>query len=278
MLAMFQYEFLQNAFLSGLIIGVIAPLLGVFIVVRKLSLIADALSHVTLTGIAASLLLSKEFPAIFANLNPLYLGMGFSVGGSLFIERLRNVYKHYQELAIPIILSGGVGLGAIFISMANGFNVDLFSYLFGSVSAVSRTDLWIIAIISVVVVFTVIFLYKELFLLSFDEEHAKTSGIPAKMIHFIFIVLVALVIAIPMRIVGVLLGSALMTLPVAAALKIAKSFKQTIFISILFGEIAVIGGLFTAYYLNLAPGGTIVVLAILVLLATILFKKWQVNR
>ncbi|WP_455662407.1 metal ABC transporter permease [Pradoshia sp.] len=278
MLAMFQYEFLQNAFLSGLIIGVIAPLLGVFIVVRKLSLIADALSHVTLTGIAASLLLSKEFPAIFANLNPLYLGMGFSVGGSLFIERLRNVYKHYQELAIPIILSGGVGLGAIFISMANGFNVDLFSYLFGSVSAVSRTDLWIIAIISVVVVFTVIFLYKELFLLSFDEEHAKTSGIPAKTIHFIFIVLVALVIAISMRIVGVLLVSALMTLPVAAALKIAKSFKQTIFISILFGELAVIGGLFTAYYLNLAPGGTIVVLAILVLLATILFKKWQVNR
>ena len=119
----------------------------------------------TLTGIAASLLLSKEFPALFANLNPLYLGMGFSVGGSLFIERLRNVYKHYQELAIPIILSGGVGLGAIFISMANGFNVDLFSYLFGSVSAVGRTDLWIITIISVVVVFTVIFLYKELFVL-----------------------------------------------------------------------------------------------------------------
>ena len=278
MLAMFQYEFLQNAFLSGLIIGVIAPLLGVFIVVRKLSLIADALSHVTLTGIAASLLLSKEFPALFANLNPLYLGMGFSVGGSLFIERLRSVYKHYQELAIPIILSGGVGLGAIFISMANGFNVDLFSYLFGSVSAVGRADLWIIAIISIIVVFTVIFLYKELFLLSFDEEHAKTSGISAKTIHFIFIVLVALVIAISMRIVGVLLVSALMTLPVAAALKVAKSFKQTIFKSILFGEIAVIGGLFSAYYLNLAPGGTIVVLAILVLLATILFKKWQVTR
>ena len=278
MLAMFQYEFLQNAFISGLIIGVIAPLLGVFIVVRKLSLIADALSHVTLTGIAASLLLSKEFPAMFANLNPLYLGMGFSVGGSLFIERLRSVYKHYQELAIPIILSGGVGLGAIFISMANGFNVDLFSYLFGSVSAVGRTDLWVITIISVIVVFTVSFLYKELFLLSFDEEHAKTSGISAKTIHFIFIVLVALVIAISMRIVGVLLVSALMTLPVAAALKVAKSFKQTIFVSILFGEIAVIGGLFSAYYLNLAPGGTIVVLAILVLLATILFKKWQVNR
>ena len=276
MFSMFQYEFLQNAFLAGIVIGIIAPLLGVFIVVRKLSLIADALSHVTLTGIAFSLLLSKEVPAL-ATMNPLYMGMAFSVTGSLFIERLRSVYKHYQELAIPIILSGGVGLGAIFISLANGFTTDLFGYLFGSVSAVSRTDLWIVLAISIAVIAIVILLYKELFLLSFDEEHAKTSGIPAKAIHFVFIVLVALVIAISMRIVGVLLVSSLMTLPVAAALKVAKGFKQTIFISILFGEIAVIGGLFTSYYLNLAPGGTIVVLAILILLMTILVKKWKMT-
>ncbi len=276
MLSMFQYEFLQNAFLAGIVIGIIAPLLGVFIVVRKLSLIADALSHVTLTGIAFSLLLSKEVPAL-GPINPLYMGMAFSVTGSLFIERLRSVYKHYQELAIPIILSGGVGLGAIFISLANGFTTDLFGYLFGSVSAVSRTDLWIVLAISIAVIAVVILLYKELFLLSFDEEHAKTSGIPAKVIHFIFIVLVALVIAISMRIVGVLLVSSLMTLPVAAALKVAKGFKQTIFISILFGELAVIGGLFTSYYLNLAPGGTIVVLAIIILLLTILIKKWRMT-
>ena len=276
MFSMFQYEFLQYAFLAGIVIGIIAPLLGVFIVVRKLSLIADALSHVTLTGIAFSLLLSKEVPAL-ATMNPLYMGMAFSVTGSLFIERLRSVYKHYQELAIPIILSGGVGLGAIFISLANGFTTDLFGYLFGSVSAVSRTDLWIVLAISIAVIAIVLFLYKELFLLSFDEEHAKTSGIPAKAIHFVFIVLVALVIAISMRIVGVLLVSSLMTLPVAAALKVAKGFKQTIFISILFGEIAVIGGLFTSYYLNLAPGGTIVVLAILILLITIVIKKWKMT-
>ena len=276
MFSMFQYEFLQNAFLAGIVVGIIAPLLGVFIVVRKLSLIADALSHVTLTGIAFSLLLSKEVPAL-ATMNPLYMGMAFSVTGSLFIERLRSVYKHYQELAIPIILSGGVGLGAIFISLANGFTTDLFGYLFGSVSAVSRTDLWIVLAISIAVIAIVILLYKELFLLSFDEEHAKTSGIPAKAIHFVFIVLVALVIAISMRIVGVLLVSSLMTLPVAAALKVAKGFKQTIFISILFGELAVIGGLFTSYYLNLAPGGTIVVLAILILLITIMIKKWKMT-
>ncbi|HJV31667.1 MAG TPA: metal ABC transporter permease [Bacillales bacterium] len=272
-----HYEFLQNALLTGLMIGLLAPLLGVFIVVRRLSLIADALSHVTLAGIAASLLLEK-YVAAFSGLNPLYLGMVFSVGGSLFIEKLRGVYKHYQELAIPIILSSGIGLGVIFISLANGFNTDLFSYLFGSVTAVSRIDLWVILIISVFVILLVILLYKELFLLSFDEEHAKASGIAAKSIHFVFIVMVALVIAASMRIVGILLVSSLMTLPVAAAIRIAKGFKQTIFLSIIFGEIAVLGGLFTAYYLNLAPGGTIVMIAVAILVFAIIFKKTTVNK
>lgn len=267
-----QYEFLQNAFLTGMIIGVIAPLLGVFIVVRRLSLIADALSHVTLAGIAASLLLEKKF-LFLSGLNPLYMGMAFSVGGSLFIEKLRTVYKHYQELAIPIILSGGIGLGVIFISLADGFNTDLFSYLFGSVSAVSRTDLWTILVISLLVIALVVMLYKELFLLSFDEEYARATGIAAKSLHFVFIVMVALVIAASMRIVGILLVSSLMTLPVAASIRFAKGFKQTIFFSILFGEISVLGGLFLSYYLDLAPGGTIVMIAVLILVLAIWFKK-----
>lgn len=272
-----QYEFLQNAFLTGMIIGVIAPLLGVFIVVRRLSLIADALSHVTLAGIAASLLLEKKF-LVFSGINPLYMGMAFSVAGSLFIEKLRTVYKHYQELAIPIILSGGIGLGVIFISLADGFNTDLFSYLFGSVSAVSRTDLWTIAIISILVIILVVLLYKELFLLSFDEEYARATGIAAKTLHFIFIVMVALVIAASMRIVGILLVSSLMTLPVAASIRFAKGFKQTIFFSILFGEISVLGGLFLSYYLDLAPGGTIVMIAVLILVLAIWFKKRASSR
>ncbi|MFT9596248.1 metal ABC transporter permease [Mesobacillus sp.] len=272
-----QYEFLQNAFLTGMIIGVIAPLLGVFIVVRRLSLIADALSHVTLAGIAASLLLEKKF-MLFSGLNPLYMGMAFSVGGSLFIEKLRTVYKHYQELAIPIILSGGIGLGVIFISLADGFNTDLFSYLFGSVSAVSRADLWTILIISILVIVLVVLLYKELFLLSFDEEYARATGIAAKTLHFIFIVMVALVIAASMRIVGILLVSSLMTLPVAASMRFAKGFKQTIFFSILFGEISVLGGLFLSYYLDLAPGGTIVMIAVLILALAIWLKKRAATR
>src|SRR5690606_32225668 len=268
----FQYEFLQNAFLSGLLIGFIAPLLGVFIVVRRLSLIADALSHVTLAGIAASLLLERKL-GLSQPINPIYMGMTFSVVGSLFIERLRTVYKHYQELAIPIILSGGVGLGVIFISLADGFNTELFNYLFGSVSAVSRSDLYVILAISVAVLIVIIFLYKELFLLSFDEEYAHASGIQAKSIHFAFMVLIALVIAISMRVVGILLVSSLMTLPVAASMRIARGFKQTIFYAIIFGEISVVGGLISAYYLDLAPGGTIVMIAITILLFTILFKK-----
>lgn len=267
-----QYEFLQNAFITGAIIGIIAPLLGVFIVVRRLSLIADALSHVTLAGIAASLLLQKQF-SLFVNLNPLYLGIAFSVTASIFIEKLRSVYKQYQELAIPIILSGGMGLGVIFISLADGFNTDLYSYLFGSVSAVSRSDLWTIVLISIFVVIIISLLYKELFLLSFDEEYAKASGIAAKSVHFIFIVMVALVIAASMRIVGILLVSSLMTLPVAASIRIAKGFKQTILYSVIFGEASVLGGLVISYYLNLAPGGTIVALAILILVLTISIKK-----
>jgi zinc transport system permease protein len=270
--AIFTYEFLQNAFLSGAIIGVIAPLLGAFIVVRRLSLIADALSHVTLSGIAAGLLLGQTFPALSA-INPLYFGMAFSVGGSLMVERLRNVYRHYQELAIPIMMSGGIGLGVIFISIADGFNTDLFSYLFGSVSAVSRNDLYAVVGISIIVLITVYLLYKELFVLSFDEEYAKASGIPAKAVHLVFIILTALVIAVSMRIVGVLLVSALMTLPVAAAMRIAKGFKQTIGLSVLFGEVSVITGLISAFYLDLAPGGTIVVTSILLLLGVILWNK-----
>lgn len=267
-----HYQFLQNAFASGIIIGFIAPLLGVFIVVRRLSLISDALSHVTLAGIAGSLYLSQSVAAL-ALLNPLYLGIAASVTGSLFIERLRRMYKHYEELAIPIIMSAGLGFSAIFISLAEGFSSDLFSYLFGSVSAVSRQDLWIVVCIAIIVIVFLTVFFKELFVLSFDEEYARASGLPAKWIHILFMIVTALVIAGSMRIVGILLVSSLMTLPVAAAMRIAKSFKHAIIFSVVFGELAVIIGLVSAFYLDLAPGGTIVVTSIIILLLTILVKK-----
>ncbi|WP_078379682.1 metal ABC transporter permease [Sutcliffiella halmapala] len=270
--AFIQFEFLRNAFYTGILIGFLAPLLGVFVVVRRLSLIADALSHVTLAGIAASLLLEKRF-GMFVGLSPIYFGMAFSVTGALFIEKLRGVYKHYQELAIPIILSSGIGLGVIFISLADGFNTDLFNFLFGSVSAVTSADFWTIFVIAIIVVMTLTVFYKEMFILSFDEEHAKVSGVNARVFHLIFIIMVALVIAASMRIVGILLVSSLMTLPVAASMRLSRGFKQTIFLAILFGEIAVIGGLITSFYLDLAPGGTIVIISVLILITTILWNK-----
>src|SRR5699024_6012420 len=135
-----DFDFLRHTFITGLLIGIIGPLLGTFIVVRRLSLIADALSHVTLAGIAFGLFLEKKTAITF--ITPFYGGMVFSVIGAVLIARLGEVYKSYQEIGIPIILSAGVGLSVIFICLADGFNNDLFNYLFGSVSAVSLTDLY----------------------------------------------------------------------------------------------------------------------------------------
>lgn len=277
MLPFLKYEFLQNAFLTGIMVGLLAPVLGVFIVVRRQALIADALSHITLAGIAANLLLGKWSP-FFAAANPIYLGMAFSVGGAIFIEQLRKVYKHYEELAIPIIMSAGIGLSVIFISMADGFNTDLFNYLFGSIIAVKKSDVWTVFAILIVVLLFVFFMYKELFVLSFDEEQGKLSGIRSNWILVAFMAITALVIAASMKIVGILLVSALMTLPVAASIRIAKGFKQAIWLSVLFGEVAVISGMFLSYYLDLASGGTIVLCLVVILCLSILYKKFTGSR
>jgi zinc transport system permease protein len=170
-------------------------------------------------------------------------------------------------------MSAGIGFSAIFISLANGFSSDLFAYLFGSVSAVSRQDLWIVLIIAFIVLLFLGFFYKELFVLSFDEEYARASGIPAKWIHILFMIVTALVIAASMRIVGILLVSSLMTLPVAASMRLAKGFKQAILFAVVFGEASVLIGLIIAFYMNIAPGGTIVVTSICILLIVLIGKK-----
>lgn len=270
--AMWQYEFMRHALLAGVIIGLISPLVGVFLVVRRLSLIADALSHVTLSGIAAGLLLQREIPW-FQSFNPLYMGTAFSVAGALFVEQLRRLYRSYQELAIPIILSGGIGLGVVLISAGDGFNVNVMGYLFGSIIAVNDEDVKWVVVVGVIVVLTIALLYKELFALSFDEESAYLSGIPRRGINLVFILLVALVITASVRVVGILLVSAMMTLPVAASLQLAQSFRQTVWLSVLFAETSVIIGLICSFYFDLAPGGTIVLIAVGWLLLTILLKR-----
>ena len=267
--AILNYDFMRYSFISGIIVGLIAPLLGTFIVVRRLSLIADALSHVALGGIAFGVYLTSIFNIV---INPVVSGVVFSVIGALGIEKLRGLYKHYSEIAIPIIMSLGIALSVLFLSLANGFNQDLSGYLSGSISAVSFSDLILISIIGVIVVLFVFFLYKEMFFISFDEEYAGVMKL-SKYIHIIFIILVALVISASMRIVGILLVSAMMTLPVASAMRITSSFKQLMFVSILFGEAAVIAGLFLGFHLDISPGGTIVLVSIAILLCTLVLNR-----
>jgi len=274
--AFMTLKFLQYALVTAILIGFTAPLIGSFVVVRRMSLIADALSHVTLAGIALSLLISGMV-AQLADLNPLYLGIVTSVIAALTIDWLRAKYKHFQELAIPIIMATGMGLGATFISLANGFSMDLVSFLFGTVSAVALTDVYTILIVTIVVVIFVFAFYKELLFLSFDEEQARVSGIRLRLVHILFMIVVALVIAISMRIVGILLVSSLITLPVAAALRIAKSFKMTIFLAIIFGEIATVLGLILAYQFDLAPGGMIVLIAVLELIIVMLLERFWIG-
>jgi zinc transport system permease protein len=275
--AILNYSFMQYALLSGIIIGFIAPLIGIFLVVRRLSLIADALSHITLSGVAAGLFLGQYF-AFFKMISPVYMGMIFSVMGAFLIDKLRQAYKFYQELAIPIILSTGIGLGVVLISLANGFNVDLFGYLFGSLLSVTFGDLIRIIIASVIVLVVVWLFYKELLYLSFDEEGARVSGVNNSLVNVIFSILIALVISISMQIVGILLVSALIALPAAAALQLAKSFRQAMVYAILFGETSVISGLVVAYYLNLASGGTIVLVAVLLLGLILAMKRLRIIK
>jgi len=266
-----NYGFMQRAVIAGVLIGVVAPVIGVFLVLRRLSLIADALSHVTLTGIAAGMLWNKWNPAMM--INPIASGMAMSMLGAMMIEQVRKAYRFYQELAIPIILATGIGLGIVLISLADGFNSDLVGYLFGSVVAVSSSDVWLIAVVTVIVLVVMTIMYREMFYLAFDEEGASLTGIPNKLLNLIFVLMVAAVIAVGMRVVGVLLISSMITLPVAASLQVAKSFKQTFLYSIGFAQAAILSGIMIAYYLDWATGGTIVLTAVIILLITIVYRR-----
>ncbi|WP_404354382.1 metal ABC transporter permease [Exiguobacterium aurantiacum] len=274
---LFTYSFLRYAFIAAVVIGFTAPLIGSFVVVRRMSLIADALSHMTLAGISFSLFLG-QYILLFSDLNPLYLGTLVSVLAALGLNWLRGKYVHFQELSIPIMMSAGMGLSAIFISLSRGFSIDLSTLLFGSISAVSLSDIWMILAVAGITLLVIIVFYKQLLFLSFDEEQAKVSGLPSTMLHVLFMFVVALVIAVSMRIVGTLLVSSLITLPVAAALRFTNSFKQTILWSIVFGEVATIGGLVLAYELDVAPGGVIVLLAVIILAVVMLAERLGLAR
>lgn len=265
----FQYDFMQRAFVSGIIVGLICPVVGLFVSLRRMSMISDALAHVCLAGVAAGLL---------TGIHPILTASGFAVAGALWIEKLRDTFKTYSEISIAIILSTGIALGAIFLDIGNGYNSNFMSYLFGSIVAINETDLMIIAVAGLIILGLTLLLKKELFFISFDEEGAQLSGIPVRIITVLFTALTALTIAITIRVVGILLVSSLIVLPVAAAMRLARSFREALIISVFLAELSVIVGLFASFYINLAPGGAIVMTSVLLLLITLNMQKRQYSQ
>lgn len=264
--------FLERGIIAGLVIGLICPVIGAFLLVRRMTIISEGLSHITLTGIAAGVLISQS-TLVLGFINPLYTGLLFSLAGSLLVEKLRQIYKHFQELAIPIILSAGIGLSAILISVSPSSYTEWFNYLFGSIVTVTLADLLFIFSTGVIMIVLLSLFYKELLSISFDQEFASTSGISVKKMNFLFAVLIALVISMSMKVIGILLVGAMVTLPVAASIQFAKSFRQVVMIGIIFGEAAVITGIMLSIYFNIATGGMIVVSGVLLLMFAIIFRK-----
>lgn len=259
----FQYGFIVRGLEAGIIVGLIAPLIGIFLVLKRYSLIADTLAHVSLAGVAIGLLLG---------LNPVLTATGTAVIASLGIERLRTSKKVYGESALALFLSGSLALAIVILSLAHGFNANLFNYLFGSIVTVTVSDVYIIAALAIIVFSVLWIYYKQLVYVTFDEEAAKVSGIPTRLVNTVLIILAALTVALAIPIVGVLLIAALMVILVITALQLKKSFILTIFYAEAFSVVSVILGIFASFYLNLSTGGTIV-LIMLFLFACVFFLK-----
>ncbi|MGS0973670.1 MAG: metal ABC transporter permease [Candidatus Izemoplasmataceae bacterium] len=275
--ALFQYSFLRYALITGLIMGFITPLIGSFVVIRRLSFIADTLSHFSLAGLSIGLYLINIIGFTLIT-DPLYLAMIFSIIGAMFIEILRGYYQNYKEISMPIVMSLGTALSALFISLAGGFNSSIYNYLFGSILTVGNRYLWVIIITATLLLFLLVFYYKEMVIISFDEAYAKLLGINIGRFQFVSTFVLALVVSLSIATVGVLLVASLMIIPVAAAMKVGKSFKNTIGIAILFSEISIIGGLWLSYELRIASGATIVLINIFILLLVGLFKRFFLNK
>ncbi|MGL5749645.1 MAG: metal ABC transporter permease, partial [Paraclostridium sp.] len=225
----FEYDFMIRALIASSVVGLICPLMGIFIVFKRLSLIGDSLSHIALTGIAA---------ATIVGINPIIGSLIASSIAAIIIDKLRKALNEYADLSIAIIMALGVGISGILISISD-VNFDLFSFMYGSIATVNKEDIAIILITALVIVLFIKLFFKELLYITFDEKNARLSNIPVKFINTVFMILTAASITITLRIVGVLLVSSLITIPVATSLRLAKSFKGAIVYSILFGEVAI---------------------------------------
>lgn len=249
----FQYSFMIRAFAVGLLVSLVAPVVGIFLVLRRFSLIADTLSHVSLAGIAVGFLTKTH---------PLTVALATTIFSSIIIEKLRSSKKISGESALALFLSGSLALAVIILGVSHGFDQSLFSYLFGSLSTVEQNDVWMIGILSLCILTTIGFIYRPLIYITFDEETATVSGIPAPIINLLFIFATALFITLAIPTVGVLLVSALLVIPVLTSLIFKKSFLKTIIFAQIISVVSVVLGIFLSYFFELPPGGTIVLVNI----------------
>ncbi len=259
----FAYEFMQRAFLVAVLIALIAPCIGVTIVLKRLSAIGDAASHSALAGIAMG---------IVAGINPVLGAVIFSVLAVLGIEAFRRKFNRYPEIATVVVMSAGIGLTAVISGFITDSSENLNSFLFGSIVAISDFELYLTVILAVAVLVITRLLYKEIFYITFDEDGAQLAGVPVKSINFIIMLLTAVTVSVASRAVGALMISSLLVIPVAAAMIIAKSYKGTLIWSIVLAEAFTLAGLVISFYANLRPGGTIVLLGVAVLIILLIAK------
>lgn len=266
MIEIFHLSFIQNAFLAAIMISILCPIIGVFLVLKRYSMVGDTLSHASFAGVAIGLLF---------NINPLITAFIFTSLFAILIEWLKNFFKGYSDLILPIILTLSVGI-AITLTSSGKASGNIDSFLFGSLLTVEKSDLYLIFIVSLISISLVIFLYNKLVYTVFDENGAKLSGINTKLLNYLFALLTGSAISVSIRIIGILVVSSLIAVPVAAAMQFKRGFKATLIISVLFSFIDIMIGLISSYYLNSAPGGTIALASVITLLIAIVIKKASV--
>ncbi|MFZ2154479.1 MAG: metal ABC transporter permease [Candidatus Moraniibacteriota bacterium] len=261
----FQYDFMLRGLVAAMAMAMIAPAIGIFLVLKRYSLITDTLAHVSLAGVALGL---------FLGINPLVTALISSVGASWAIEKIRNTKQVYSESALALFLSGSLALALVILSLARGFNANLFSYLFGSIVTVGTREMYLILFLVLVVAIFLVMFYQKLIYITFDEDAAKVSGVKTERINMLLIILTSLVVALAIPIVGVLLISALMVIPVITALQLKKNFLETILWAEFFSFLAVVGGIFISFYLDLSTSGVIVLVMLFIFGLVFLFNKY----
>jgi zinc transport system permease protein len=262
-----NYEFIRRAIGAGILIAAVSSVLGVFLVLRRFSLIGDGLAHVTFGSVAVIMLIG---------VSPMYITLAalpLVMLSSLAILKLTRSRLIQSDAAIGIVSSIGIATGIILASLSGGYNIDLFSYLFGNILTVTQTELMLSLIVFLTVVATVIIFYNDLFAITFDEELARTMGVKTNRINVILFLLTAVAAVLAMKVAGIMLVSAMLILPPLTALQLSVSFRMTIIAAACFSILSVVCGIILAFLLNLPAGGTIVIFNIGFLLLIFGAKK-----